>query len=297
MSLTRAPHVRTRARAWPSAQLSQLTSRARVTFKNLIVSCVHLRVAKTMASSTASTGSFQNQQPSSGNQQPSTSSFQNQQPPKKTRKRGIAALMDKTNQVCEQSHPQRLCKENARARVATQLTPSFEERGDPAKGGKAHAKIVQCKDSQEGTLYSVFTKNKALFNQGKEFVSKYVSRNISWEVQKAIAIQTMTTAMTELRMGVVQAANFAGTLTGFSGQVVRRWASALFVTLAQYPGSLDDVDNSFIELELSSERGKACGNPTAIIHDEEFCLAAREHIRSNAYRENQILQLICFVPG
>ena len=240
-----------------------------------------------MASSTASTGSFQNQQPSSLNQQPSTGSFQNQQPPKKTRKRGIAALLDRTNQVCEQSPAQRPCKETAQARVATQLTPSFEGRGDPAKGGKAHAKIVQHKDNQKSTLYSVFTKNKALFNQGKEFVSKYVSRNVSWEVQKAIAIQTMTTAMTELGMGVVQAANFAGILTGYSGQVVRRWASALFATLAQYPGSLDDVDDSFIELELSSERGKACGNPAAIIHDEEFCLAVREYIRSNAYRKGE----------
>ena len=92
--------------------------------------------------------------------------------------------------------------------------------------------------------------------------------------------------MTELGMGVVQAANFAGTLTGFSGQVVWRWASALFVTLAQYPGSLDDVDDSFIELEFSSECGKACGNAAAIIHDEEFCLAAQEYyIRSNAYRK------------
>ena len=182
-----------------------------------------------MASSTTSTGSFQNQQPSTG-------SFQNQQPPKKTRKRGIAALLDRTNQVCEQSPAQRPCKETAQARVATQLTPSFEGRGDPAKGGKAHAKIVQHKDNQKSTLYSVFTKNKALFNQGKEFVSKYVSRNVSWEVQKAIAIQTMNTAMTELGMRVVQAANFAGILTGFSGQVVRRWASALFATLAQYPG-------------------------------------------------------------
>ncbi len=58
----------------------------------------------------------------------------------------------------------------------------------------------------------------------------------------------MTTATTELGMGVGQVANFAGTLTGFSGQVVRR-ASALFITLAQYPGILDDVDDSLIELE------------------------------------------------
>ena len=93
----------------------------------------------------------------------------------------------------------------------------------------------------------------------------------------------MTTAMTALGMGVVKAANFAGTLTGFSGQVVRRWVSAF----TEYPRSLDDVDDSFIEMELTSERGKACGNPTATIHDEEFCLAAREHVRSNAYRKGE----------
>ena len=87
----------------------------------------------------------------------------------------------------------------------------------------------------------------------------------------------MTTAMTELGMRVVKAANFAGTVTGFSGQIVQYWASAFFVTLAEYPGSLDNVDDNFIEIELTSERGKACG-PTGIIHDEEFCLTAREHV-------------------
>ena len=36
-------------------------------------------------------------------------------------------------------------------------------------------------------------------------------------------------------------------------------------------------------MELTSGHGKVCGNPTAIIHNEGFCLAAREHIRSNTY--------------
>ena len=78
------------------------------------------------------------------------------------------------------------------APYCAQLTPLFDERGAPTKGGKANAKVVQCNplDSQESacTLYSVFTKNK-IFKQGKEFVTKYISRNVSWEVHKAIAIQ------------------------------------------------------------------------------------------------------------
>ena len=64
--------------------------------------------------------------------------------------------------------------------------------------------------------YSQTTKS---FNKGTEFVGNYVPRNVSWEVQKAIAIQTMNTAMTELVMGIVQSSDFAG---GFSSQIVRR---------------------------------------------------------------------------
>ena len=79
---------------------------------------------------------------------------------------------------------------------------------------------------------------------------------MSWEVQKALAIQIMTSAMTELGKGIVHAAKFAATTTGFS-QVVRRWAYAYFTALDQYPGSLNDLDLDFIQTELSSEQGKA----------------------------------------
>ncbi len=81
---------------------------------------------------------------------------------------GIAALLDKTNEITEQSPAQRLF---------TQLTPLFEERGVPTKGGKAHAKMIRCKEWLF-TLHSVFTRNKALFNLGQEFISKHVLRNI-----------------------------------------------------------------------------------------------------------------------
>ena len=51
-----------------------------------------------------------------------------------------------------------------------------------------------------------------------------MSKNVSWEVQKAIA---MAEAMTELNMGIVEAAKFAASCTGFSQEVVRRWAFVL----------------------------------------------------------------------
>ena len=98
----------------------------------------------------------------------------------------------------------------------------------------------------------------------------------------------MTAAMTELGKGIVEASKFFAAVTGFSHEVVWRWAFAYFSTLSQYPGSLDDIDNQFVETELSSERVKVCGNPTAILHDEEFQLAAHTFVREHAYRKGEL---------
>ena len=40
-------------------------------------------------------------------------------------------------------------------------------------------------------------------------------KNVSWEVQKALAIKIMTSAMTELDEGILDAAKFAAATTGF----------------------------------------------------------------------------------
>ena len=102
-----------------------------------------------------------------------------------------------------------------------------------------------------------------------------------------MATQLMAAAVTKLGKEILEAAKFASAVTGFSHEVIRRWAFSYLTTLSQYPGSLDDIDDQFIEAELSSERGKACGNPTAILHDEEFQLAARTFVRNNAYRKGE----------
>jgi hypothetical protein len=84
--------------------------------------------------------------------------------------------------------------------------------------------------------------------------------------------------------------------TGFSQEVVRRWAFSYFTALAQYPGLLNDLDLDFIQTELSSEWGKACGNPDAILHYEELQLSARKYIRSNEYRKgapNLTIEMFC----
>ena len=54
---------------------------------------------------------------------------------------------------------------------------------------------------------------------------------------------------------------------------------------------MDDVDRDFINDMLSSERGKACGNPSSLIHDE-FRLHARYYIHENAYKRGQLNMMI-----
>ena len=247
-------------------------------------------------SSSSSTGSSQNQ-PSISSQGQEAGSFQNQ-PPKRSRKRGIAALLaDVTNQP--ESCNQRLCKEESISKVSAAIVPDFQPRGDAEKGGMVRAKVLKRPASQSDdtcALYSIYTKDRELFDKGQEYISNFVSKNVSWEVQKALAIQIMTSAMTELGKGIVDAAKFAATTTGFSQEVVRRWAYAYFTALDQYPGSLNDLDLDFIQTELSSERGKSCGNPDAILHDEDFQLSARKYIRSNAYRKgapNLTIEMFC----
>ena len=221
-------------------------------------------------SSSSSTGSSQNQLsvPSLGQEADSSQNH----PPRKSRKRGIAALLaDVTNQP-ESCSGRRFCKDETIAKVSTAMVPDLKPRGDAVKGGKARSKALRGQashpdDTVTCTLYSMYTKDRELFDKGQDYISNFVSKNVSWEVQKALAIQIMTSAMTELNKGIIDAAKFAAATTGFSQEVVRRWAYSYFTALAQYPGSLNDLDLEFIQTELSSERGKACGNPDAILHD------------------------------
>ena len=242
---------------------------------------------KAMAlSSSFSTGSSQNQPTGSFQSQPG--SFENQTL-KRKRKRGIAALLEDTTNlpvsVASENLEKRASKEKAESRITVSSAPQYDCRGDSLKGvkSKQHMQAGSC----DGTLYRIFKNNREVFNKGQEIIKDFVSKNVSWEVQKAIAIQIMAEAMTELNMGIVEAAKFAASCTGFSQEVVRRWAFVYFCTLSQHPGSLEDVDIDYVGMELSSERGKACGNAASILHDENFQLAARSYVRSTAYRKGE----------
>ena len=74
-------------------------------------------------------------------------------------------------------------------------------------------KVLKRQASQSDDTRTLYKKDRELFDKGQEYISNFVSKNASWEVQKALAIQIMASAMTELGKGIVDAAKFAATTT------------------------------------------------------------------------------------
>ena len=101
-------------------------------------------------------------------------------------------------------------------------------------------------------------------------------KNVTIEMDKAIAINVMATATENSSMNIVEAAEFAGQVCGHSGQMVCRWAFSFFTSISAY-SCLEDVDDDFISAELSSECG-ASSVKDRIIHNEDFKLAARSFV-------------------
>ena len=65
------------------------------------------------------------------------------------------------------------------------------------KGGKARSKIMKSQASQILVHYTTFIQKIGNYlTREKEYIGKFVSKNVSWEVQKALAIQMMMSSMT-----------------------------------------------------------------------------------------------------
>ena len=112
----------------------------------------------------------------------------------------------------------------------------------------------------------------------------YIQKNASYEVQKAVAVSLMATAMTTFGQDITNAARVASEYTQFSEQTVRKWAFSYFVGLNN--ASPENVNNETIESELSSERGLCHSCPSILIH-EGFQMAAKTYVRENAYAKGE----------
>ena len=211
-------------------------------------------------------------------------------------KRGICAVLQDCTNLGDQPLQKRsskACAEDAIHKMLT--TPERLPRGDPTAAVAARQKALTQSPSTEtaseeivtdcsATLNSVFKKSRAAFDTGASMLLSYVHKNASYEVQKAVAISLMATAMTQWEYNITDAAWIASEYTYFSQETIRKWASSFFVGFNNlFRTSPENVTDESIEDELSSERGHCHSCPWSLIHDEEFQLEARTYIRQNAY--------------
>ena len=157
------------------------------------------------------------------------------------------------------------------------------KRGDAQFGGTVSLKASQKSDS----LYKAYKSNSQAFVKGRECLDDYIEKNSTFEFQKAVALKVMVTAMSEWGKGIMESASMASDITGYSAWVIRKWAFEYFSAISIFSGSLDNIDNEFIDIQLSSNRGCGIGNQSSIIHDEEFKISAREFVRSNSYKKGE----------
>ena len=107
----------------------------------------------------------------------------------------------------------------------------------------------------------------------------------------------MTSAMTELGKGIVNAAKFAAATTGFSQEVVRRWAYTYFTALDQYPGSMTLI------LTSSEQSYRLNGEKLVVIQMLSFmtkifsCLQESTYVQMRTERVHRTSRLRCFANG
>ena len=102
---------------------------------------------------------------------------------------------------------------------------------------------------------------------------------------KSTVIMVFSTAVNSWNMSILQAAQCSADVCGVTAYTARKWVATYYLSLIGI--NLDNVDWDFLNDLLSSEKGRACGNPNSLLHDEEFRLHARNHIHENAYKRGQ----------
>ena len=102
-----------------------------------------------------------------------------------------------------------------------------------------------------------------------ETLLAYTQRNVSYEIQKAIAITIMATAVIKWNCSIVEAVNRAADCSGFNEKIVRRWASEFCNITSTCP--LDDMSDECITDILSSGRGHHDNHAASLLYDEHFC--------------------------
>ena len=141
----------------------------------------------------------------------------------RSRKRGIAALLDITN-MSDEPRSREAGQEAKRALQAQ--TSRFGPRGNPVQGAmKKHRAADHTSGEQESASLLQLMGDETVSSNLSETLLVYTQRNVSYEIQKVIAIPIMATAVTKWNRSIVEAANRAADCSGFNVEIVRRRTS------------------------------------------------------------------------
>ena len=153
-------------------------------------------------------------------------SFQNHPPPAEPpdatprgRKRGISALLE---DVTNTGHLE--CRRSALKAKKSQNSVQAA-RGNPARGGKLRQGQTVSVAEHESVHLHKLVHDKSLLGTVHSSLAGFIQRNVSFEVQKAIAINMMVTALLEWNCTILQAAQHAADCCGFNPATVRLWVS------------------------------------------------------------------------
>lgn len=208
------------------------------------------------------------------------------------RKRGIAAVLaDSTN--LQPSKRKAKCTAETKLSV---LTVVALPRGDCEKGSQSRWQEhdsngdIESNNESEHTeinptgqrLSYMLAHMPTQFHTGMQCLQRYIERTVGIEVQKAMALKVVATAMTKWDETVTEATHRAADVTGFSHEAICQWAHSFFINMALLNQPSEDIEDN-VEHELSSQRGR-CLNGASLINDEAFKLKAREFVRENAYK-------------
>ena len=197
-----------------------------------------------------------------------------------SRKRDIrAVLADATNLLVTSK---RSC-----AVVASKTIKSLSVRGAP-RG--IHTSKHVCTDFHtSGTesvasspgLSQLIRSRPNVIQEGQGIIKAYIERNSTFTIQKAVALNIFSVSVLD-GSRILEACNIASKYTGFSSQVIRRWAEFVLVDLFASTSNIDNIDDEELELQLHSNRGKH-SKCESLLDNEEFQLDATKYVRENGY--------------
>ena len=128
--------------------------------------------------------------------------------------------------------------------------------------------------------------NMSATNITLDNLQAYTQRNVSYEIQKAIAISIMATAITKWNCNIVEATSRAADCCGFNVEVIIKAVGNCILHNCLHV-SYNDMTDEHITDMLSSNRGHHDNHTTTLLHDEDFRMAARTYVRKHACRKGE----------